>query len=92
MTGHHYEIVLHCPEREAGDRWRTFEFVSNDPEADFAKLGFPVTGRCFCSKARPELRGQPVATGLCGPMWGGEKDGHTVIRYENASANHLLSI
>jgi hypothetical protein len=43
------------------------------------------------SRKRPELRGAPVLEGFAGPMYDGEKDGHTVIRYETWAANERFS-
>lgn len=36
---------------------------------------------------RPELHGQPIFSGFCGPMY----DGPGLIRYEDAAANDILS-
>jgi hypothetical protein len=41
---------------------------------------------------RAELQGQPKITGLCGPMYDGERNGVPVIRYEDQEAYNRLSI
>lgn len=35
---------------------------------------------------RAELQGQPIISGLCGPMWDGDR-----VRYEDGRANRSLS-
>jgi hypothetical protein len=40
---------------------------------------------------RAELQGQPVISGLCGPMYDGEMGGVPVIRYEGSASNDILS-
>jgi hypothetical protein len=40
---------------------------------------------------RNELLGQPIISGLCGPMYDGHQDGVPVIRYEDQASYNLLS-
>lgn len=40
---------------------------------------------------REELQDQPKLDGLIGPMFGGYKDGKTVIRYETVEAYRMYS-
>jgi hypothetical protein len=49
-------------------------------------LTFTVTRYTGSAELRPELRCAPVFDGFAGPMYGGEKDGHTIIRYETWAA------
>ena len=54
-------------------------------------LTFKVTGYTGFVGLMPELRGAPVFDGFAGPMYGGEKDGHTIIRYESYAAYERFS-
>jgi hypothetical protein len=40
---------------------------------------------------KPELQGQPVIDGLCGPMWGDRKGDVVTVRYEDWETYNLLS-
>lgn len=42
-------------------------------------------------KSKEELRGEPKLKGFLGPMYGGEKDGKVVIRYETSQAYKAMS-
>ena len=42
-----------------------------------------MTGRCTSQAVRPELYGQPRLSGWVGGMYGGTRNGKTVIRYES---------
>lgn len=53
--------------------------------------GFEHNGPCTRKSLRPELQGQPMFTGVCGPMWGGVENGVSVIRYETTAAYRTLS-
>ena len=53
-------------------------------------VGYEVT-RYTGSAKRPELSNAPVLKGFAGPMYNGEKDGHTVIRYESWAAYERFS-
>jgi hypothetical protein len=84
-----------------------YQFVQNDPKLGMlsalwdpekvdvlaaAELrGWTYTGPCTRPSLREELQGQPVFAELCGPMWGGIRDGVAVIRYESAAAYDRLS-
>jgi len=54
-------------------------------------VGYEVTRYTGSAELRPELRGAPVLKGFAGPMYNGEKDGHTVIRYESWAAYERFS-
>lgn len=54
------------------------DFTAEQLLPAFEVRGFEFTGYEFNPRLRPELRGQPVFSGLCGPMYGGEG----IIRYE----------
>lgn len=53
--------------------------------------GCSLTGFNNNHRHRKELQGQPMFSGICGPMWGGEKDGKPCIRYECTEAYRRLS-
>lgn len=57
----------------------------------FAALGFAHDGESPKRTLRPELQGLPTFRGLAGPMWGGERNGQAVARYETWEANAALS-
>jgi len=70
--------------------------VAIESEGDFLAAmeirGHPVTGLCRRTVLRPELQGQPMFAGACGPMWGGlGADGTPIIRYEDVRAYAQLS-
>lgn len=67
-------------------------FETDYPAAVFDLRGFRVRPEPAPPQhLRPELRDHPRIEGLLGPMWGGERDGKPVIRYETADAYRLLS-
>jgi hypothetical protein len=53
-----------------------------------------VVGLATSKRLRNELQGQPIISGLCGPMWDGYDaiSGKPVIRYEDQASNDILSI
>lgn len=53
--------------------------------------GFVLTGFNRNPRQRAELQGEPKFSGLCGPMWGGHRDGVPMIRYEDKAAYDTLS-
>jgi len=58
----------------------------------FEDRGYVYTGGEGGPHLRPELRGQPKFTELCGPMWGGTTaDGTPIIRYEDWGSYEVLS-
>jgi hypothetical protein len=68
-----------------------FDPAVNDVLACFELRGFECSGMNFVPQQREELQGQPIFAGLNGPMWGGNRDGRPVIRYEAPSAYDRLS-
>lgn len=70
----------------------TQEFTTTDPLAAFEVRGYRHTGRFAPDHLRVELRGQPKFEGLLGPMWGGDRDGVPVIRYEDQQTYDALSV
>ncbi len=55
------------------------------------KNNFEITGFNENHRTRDELQFQPKIAHHLGPMWGGEKDGKSVIRYESYEAYNQLS-
>jgi len=90
----HYEIIGVeeglglFKELETLDPISTEEFASNLYEY-FDE--YKITGRKVTRTLREELRGEVEIAGLAGPMWGGEKDGVPIVRYETAEAYRILS-
>lgn len=68
-----------------------FQYAPKDMEAFGAACGYQFEGIEAAPRLREELRGHPKFRELCGPMWGGEKDGEPVIRYESWPAYERLS-
>ena len=66
-------------------------YPKDDALKMFADEGFVPSGGYGGQHLREELRGQPQFLGLCGPMWGGMRDGLPVIRYETPEANQHYS-
>jgi hypothetical protein len=50
--------------------------------------GFTLVGQCKRRGIRPELHGQPVFSGLLGPMYGGQG----IVRYEDPATYDAMSI
>ena len=46
----------------------------------------------FNPAARSELQGQPIIFGLYGPMYNGEQNGVSIIRYETKDVYENMSI
>lgn len=67
-------------------------FEAPDPIAAFEVRGYCATGKVGGDHLRPELRGQPKFAGLLGPMWGGERNGAPLIRYEDQQTYDQLSV
>lgn len=70
--------------------------VAIESEGDFLAAmeirGHRLTGLSKPGRLRPELHGQPMFAGACGPMWGGlGADGTPIIRYEDVAAYAVLS-
>lgn len=53
---------------------------------------FSQTGVSTNPALRIELQGEPVVSGFLGPMYGGVKEGKTVIRYETQKMYNMLSV
>lgn len=53
---------------------------------------FPEKGIHNRNGSREELQGQPKLKGLLGPMWGGRREGESVIRYETQQVYNMLSV
>lgn len=67
--------------------WVTEHFCS-EPE-----LGekYRIIGQYHNVRTREELQGAPIPEGLCGPMYNGEEQGRTVIRYETQEVYNMMS-
>lgn len=67
--------------------WVT-EYFYSEPE-----LGekYRIIGQHYCERTRAELQGAPILDGLCGPMYNGEEQGRTVIRYETQEVYNMMS-
>jgi hypothetical protein len=62
--------------------------VSSDGVYGWAKANGYEFLKANSNKAhRPELQGQPIFSGLAGPMW----NGNNVIRYESPEAYEICS-
>lgn len=48
-------------------------------------LQFEISGKHFNPSQRKELQHQPRLAGYKDPMWGGERNGKSCIRYEQRS-------
>ena len=60
-----------------------------------SKLGYTHKGQTKTGREtvlRSELQNQPKFTDLCGPMYGGEREGVFVVRYETPEINARLNI
>lgn len=68
------------------------EFSEDNLIAGMQARGFEHTGPVSNGYLRKELQGQPRFRGLNGPMWGGEKNGQPIVRYETVEAYQHLSI
>jgi len=79
-----YQVV--SPKEEG-----SFFVASKEFTFDELKANFTIDGVNENLRNRPELIGQPKIAHFLGPMYGGEKNGQTVIRYESQTAYNLLS-
>lgn len=63
----------------------TTKHLVTDLFTAIASLGLTVTGVETRAALRPHLRGLPRLSGFVGPCHGGERQGETVVRYEDAA-------
>ena len=66
-------------------------FTTDDPLGAMEIRGFKFSGKVGGDHLREELRGKPSFTEVWGPMWGGDREGEPVIRYETPEAYRVLS-
>lgn len=71
--------------------WIVNDFTSANLMIAMSVRGHEYIGPCTRKQLRPELQGQPMFSGVLGPMWGGEEIGGPVIRYESKDAYDRLS-
>ena len=71
--------------------WITNDFTEENVVCAMSVRGHEFTGPCTRKQLRSELQGQPMFSGVLGPMWGGEEIGGAVIRYESSEAYDKLS-
>lgn len=83
-----FEIVT----LDADGRLQSQVFETDDPAAAFEIRGYRMAPDSERGKwMREELRVQPRFEDLCGPMWGGIRNGKPLIRYEDQPAYNSLS-
>lgn len=84
MSQQKYRVVTYYEEARA---WAQTEYSTREElEKWVAFAGMKITGENFSPRQRAELQGQPIISGLLGPMWDGD-----AIRYENQEAYNRLS-
>jgi hypothetical protein len=72
-----------------GSGWKKLEFTQGKDAFihEMARLGHPLAGEHESPRTREILQGQPVFSGILGPMY----DGEGWVRYENQDAYDSLS-
>jgi hypothetical protein len=83
-----YQLVRDVP---GETKWECIVFTADEFAAEFALRGYSPTGAKAGSYLREELRGEPIYTGLFGPIWGGFIDDIPTVRYESHVVADLLS-
>lgn len=71
--------------------WIVTDFTADNVVPAMSIRGHEYTGPCTRKQLRTELQGQPMFSGINGPMWGGEEIGGYVVRYESRDAYDRLS-
>lgn len=93
MTSVRYEVVTMGP----GGPVAAYFIGAAALTAAMVAHGFKYQGPTQSRRLRSELQGQPVFSGLCGPMWGGNAPSDAndsadfTVRYEDSAANEVFS-
>lgn len=66
--------------------------TKDDVVGTMGDIGYNTVKLNTNHRQRAELQGMPIVGSLCGPMWGGVRDGVPCIRYEDSRSNDILSV